>query len=432
MAIEGLRSTVFSQGMLLSVLADTRFEESGLSALARALRAVVDPLSLQSLQQSALSVEGISETARPGISADTPALFSQPISLQLDNVLLLSARTAGAEDGFGAASMDATNALFQLLQFGVRDRPPPLSNPIQSSLENAPFGPSVIVDLSALIEQLQADDAEETAVSLKLPDFNLKPTEYNLFGSTYSSVADDSTLDGAYYRRIGLSGGASISLDELVRVSASGSPTHLAISLESELGSGALGQIVDDTGTPIADETVIDIADLADYTYEAPTAPGQDYLGIIELEDTGSDGIYEGRGDFQVAALGIGEEEQRRVDGTDTSKEDVIDYTFYAESGTAVTQVQLEFSGLDSLGFTNAVDAIEGGALRVKGLETQSDGTTNEAVTDLYQSSGDTVFLTFPYAAAESGLAENGLEVEVRALDTDLDIDDVTVHAIFS
>lgn len=420
MAVETINPTIFSGGSIFSSLAASRYRDSGLDALSRGLRVAFDPLPQTDLLQNTIE--------RRGFSADTPSLFYHPNQLSLSNFLLLSSKVTGPLDVLDGVDLNANSAIFQLQEFALIDRLPFLSNPAEKVLNETNFGPDVIVDVSdeAVIA---ASEATEEA-SPRLEDFTARPTEIEAFGSTYSGVASDSSLNAEFYRRVSVAAGNSISLSDLVRSSSTGSPTHYAISLQSEIGGNPIGEIQDQFGNPVADETVIDAADLANYTYVAPTRPGGDFLSFIELEDTDSDGTYEGRGDFQVVGLGIGEEEGRRVDGSGSVTDEVIDYTFYTETGTAVKEVDLIFSGISSLGYTNAEDAINGGALRVLVSEELPDGSVNEAVVDLHVSEDNTITAKFPFQA-EDGLAANGLTVEVRALDSGFDLSTVEVYAIF-
>lgn len=419
MALETVSPTIFSGGTIFSSLAAGGFRDSGLDALSRGLRVVQDPSPRTDLLQQEIPIRGY--------SADTPALFYHPNRLSLSNFLLLSSRNTGPLDVSGGISQAAQNAIFLLQEFALIDRLPFLSNPAEAVLNQAPFGPAVIVEMSQEAAAAIADAATPVA---RLNDFARRPTEATAFGSTYTAVASDASLNSDYYRRVSVAAGNSISLDELVRRSADGAPTHIALSLLSEGGGSPGGEIQDGLGASVADNTVIAYADLADYSYVAPLNPNGDYLSFIELSDPDSNSIYDGRGAYQVTGIGTGEAERRLVDVAGSVSESYIDYTFYAESGTAVKEVDLLFSGIGSLGHTNAYDAIVAGDLRVLVREELPDGTINRAVTDLYVSEDNTITAKFAFAA-EDGLAANGLSVEVRALDENFDLSMVEVFAIF-
>lgn len=420
MAVETISPTIFSGGSIFTSLGAGQYRESGLDALSRSLRAVIDPLPQTDLLKNKLD--------RYGFSADTPSLFYHPNRLSLSNTILLSSKITGPLDVLDGVDLNANSAIFQLQEFALIDRLPFLSNPAARILNEAVFGPDVIMDVSD--EAASAMAAATTAPTVKLTDYTSRPSEYEAFGSTYGGVANDSSLNADFYSRVSLAAGNSVSLNDLLRAASTGSPTHYAISLQSDTGGAGIGEIQDQFGNPVADNTVIAAADLANYTYVSPTNPGGDFLSFIELSDPGGDGTYDGRGSYQVVGLGTGEAEGRRVDGSGSATDAVIDYTFYTESGTATKELDLVFSGVSSLGYTNALDAINGGALRVLVSEELPDGTFNKAVVDLYVSGNNTITAKFPFPAAD-GLATNGLSVEIRALDSGFDLSTVEVRAVF-
>ena len=428
MAVETSSLTLFSQGNVFSTLAAGSFEQSGLAAKARGLRAALDPLAQVGLQNTPLP--------RPGFSADTPALFYHPNNLSLQNFLLLAELNTGFTDGFGEPSTDATNALFTLQEFASLDRLPFLLNDAERVLRNAPFGPAVIITLSEEAEE----EVEEAIPDPRVSDFTKRPNEVAAFGSTYDAVASDASLDERYVSTVALRAGRTIQLSDLVQRSTTGAPTHYAVSILNENGGGSNGKLLDGGSAEVADSVVLTAAEFATYSYQAgesvsgATSPGTDYISIIELSDPGGDGTFDGRGAFQTVGVTTSREENRTTDRGDVVSgysEELIDYKFFAETGRAVEEIRFEFSGINSLGITDVVDAINQSKLRIKVSETLNDGSVNEAVVDLYVSSTNTLVANFQRGAANEGFDINGIDVEVRSLDSAFDISNIEVTAKF-
>ena len=437
MAVETSSLTLFSQGNVFSTLAGRGIRESGLAAVARGLRVALDPLSPVGLLDQPIE--------RKGFSADTPALFYHPNNLSLQNFLLLAELNTGFTDGFGPASADFDNAMFTIQEFASIDRLPFLLNDAERVLMSAPFDTAVKISLTAeaLLElQAQAEaelveaaaDEDTAEIEPRLSDFTKRDSETAVFGSTYAAVASDASLNAQFERSVSIRTDRQILLSDLVERSTTGAATHYAVSVRSGLGDSSNGALLDNTLTEIGDSVVLTAAEFASYYYQSSSEPGLDHISVIELTDPGGDGTYDGRGSYQTIAVGTGEEENRQTDRGDLSghSEEYIDHTFLAETGGAVEEVRLEFSGINSLGITEALDAINQDKILVRVNETLADGTVNEAVVDLYVSDTNTIVARFYGDFAEDGFESKGINVEIRQLDTTFDISTLEVTAKFS
>ncbi|RED45098.1 hypothetical protein [Aestuariispira insulae] len=434
MAVETSSLTLFSQGNVFSTLAGSGLRQSGLSAIARGLRVALDPMAPLGLLNQPVE--------RRGFSADTPALFYHPNNLSLQNFLLLAELNTGLDGGFGDPDAAFSNAMFTLQEFASIDRLPFLLNDAERILMSAPFNTAVQITLTAeaLLElQAQAEaeeaaaEAEEAAndVDPRVSDFTKRDSETAVFGSTYSSVATDASLNGQFVRSVGIRTDREILLSDLIERSTTGAATHYAVSVRSALGDSSNGSLLDNTMTEVGDTVVLTAAELSTYYYKASSEAGLDHISIIELTDPGGDGTYDGRGTYQTIAVATGEEENRQTDRGNLTgySEEYIDLTFLAETGGAVEEVRLEFSGINSLGITDALDAINQGKIMLRVNETLPDGTVNEAVVDLYVSDTNTIVARFYGGFAEDGFESKGINVEIRQLDTSFDISTLEVTA---
>jgi len=420
MALSNVEPTIFDAKTVFQALAVNGLGESGVSAISRGLRSALNPEGLSQFLADPI--------VRPGYSADTPALFYHPNRLSIDNVLLLSELNSGyGAGGFGAPDTGAAQVLEGLRENATIDSLPFIRNLSEATLQAA-FGG--LAAASILTTQAVEDAADEGAV-VRGSDFTFSPSETQAFGSTYSSVASDQTLNSQFHSRFGLAQGGSISLDQLIDVSATGSPTHYAVSLTRAEGDNASGSLLDISSAVASDTLVLTAAELADYSYSAPTNAAWDFLSIIELEDADTNGIYEGRGDFNSIALVTGEETQRAYFG-DTTPEETASYTFFGEAGVVQEELTLVFSGVNSAGYSDALAAIEAGAFRLTVSETLSDGSINEAVVDTYVSSLDEIKINFARNPAEDGLQATGINVELHVFDTSFDLSTVDLYARFA
>lgn len=412
-------TSVFSDRTLFTTLASSSFAESGVSALSRGMRTVLNPLGIEGILGEKKSVIGY--------SADTPSLFFRPVDIGLTNtVLLLSQSTGVGEGGFGAPSKIATDAYAFLNSNALNDSLPTIRNLSESIINSTSF--EILLSEQAQSFVSSAISGPEAEPDPLILDFTNRPLEATSFGDTYSSVAADSSLNAQFYRRVGLSQGSSVNLADLLLVGSSGSPTNLAVRLLSEVGEDGIGAITDASNDPVATDIVINYADLGNYTYTAVGNKNTDYLSFIELEDVGNDGSYEGRGEIQTVSISTSTERQDAYD----DNEPTVDFKFYAEGGTSTKRLTLRLSGVDALGYTDALDAINQGDLRVQASETLPDGAVNLAITDLYVSDTNDIIVQFAYQQAEDGLRINGIDVEVRGLNTSLDLTGVDVLAIFA
>lgn len=399
---------VFSQSSVFTALS-TLFQRE--AAQARGLQQVVDPIEFNGLLGQQISVIGA--------SADFAGSIFQPIQLSIGNIVLL------AEAAFGIDTGNFFENRFNRLSSALNDPTPLLQNSVESVLQNAAFPEAV----STIVLVQAQETASVTGPTLTFSDFTQRPSENAAFGTTFSSITDDGSLNTQFAQRIGIPSNSSVALTDLIQFDATSSATDIAISLTGENGAGALGEIQDGTGTSIGANATIDISQLADLTFVAPTSGiGLDNISFIELNDPGDDGTFDSRGDFQTTTVSFAGAAQSRQD----LDEEITDFFFGAESGTSQVFLALDFSGVNSNGFTDAQSAIEGGDLRVRIFENRSDGTRNEAVTDLFQSNGDRIIGVFPFSPTRNGIFGSNIQVEVRSLNSNFDISTIDLRAVFA
>lgn len=400
--------SIFSQSSVFTALA-VQFQREAVQA--RGLQQVVDPTEFNGLFGQQVSIIGQ--------SADFAGAIFQPIQLSLGNIVLL------AEAAFGIDTGDFFQNRFSRLDPALNDPEPPLQNLVESAFRNAAFPEAV----STIVLVQAQEETPVTGPTLAFSDFTQRPSENRAFGVTFSGVSNDGSLNTQFARRVGIPSNSSVALSDLIQFDATSSATDIAISLTGENGGGPLGEIQDGTGTSIGTSATIDISQLSDLTFVAPTSGiGLDNISFIELSDPGDDGTFDARGDFQTTVVSFAGAARSRQD----LGEDVTDFFFGAESGTSQVFLALDFSGVNSNGFTNAFSAIEGGDLRVRIFENRSDGTRNEAVTDLFQSSGDRIIGVFPFSPTRNGVSGSNIQVEVRSLDSTFDISSIDLRAVFA
>lgn len=403
-----LSTTVFTQESLASSVLATQFDS--LASLAAALRAVSDPQPFPGLQGPGATVVGVSPEA--------PGLLSQPTFIGAGNIVALAQQQTGLD----------LNAFFEPppfdpLQEGLFIRPPPFNNFAREAIE---------ASLIQAMARAQAETVEDAGLAeipgpaFTFPSILQRPSENAAFGAAFSSVPLDPSQNSVFFNRIGVPSGGAITLADIQQRASTGAATNFAVSLTGAFGD-APGGALSLGGTALAENSIIAASDLANVTYTPPRVGiGLDNISLIELRDDGADGSFDARGVFQTVALTFAGAAQFRRDGD----ERIRDFFFGAEDRTVQTQVVVAVSGVNSLGFTNALDAINAGNLRIRGLENRSDGSINRAVTNLYESSANSIVLRFPFLPTQNGASGSNIQVEVRSLDLNFDISTISLFAI--
>lgn len=399
---------IFSQSSVFTALS-TLFQRE--AAQARGLQQLVDPTELNGVLGQQISVVGT--------SGDFAGSIFQPIQISIGNIVLL------AEAAFGIDTGNFFADRFNRLDLALNDPAPPLQNAAESAIRNAAFPESV----SSIVLVQAQETGTVTGPTLTFSDFTQAPSENAAFGSTFAGITNNGALNTQFAQRIGIASNTSVALTDLIQFDATSGATDIAINLTGENGAAPVGEIQDGTGTSIGTSATIDIAQLSDLSFVAPTSSiGLDNISFIELSDPGNDGTFDERGDFQTTTVSFAGQAQARQEGD----EEIIDFFFGAEGGTSQVYIALDFSGINSNGFTDALSAIEGGDLRVQIFENRSDGSRNAAVTDLFQSSGDRIIGVFPFSPTVNGVTGNNIQVEVRSLDSNFDISTVNLRAVFA
>ncbi len=453
-----MAGTVLNPSSVFNTLIAARFEETG--AIVRGLRsAVVETAAFDSISQ------GPSTVRLAGFTADTPAIVAKPLQIGIENFLQLSGAIAGFDDTFGEVGL-ATQALSNQLQGGLIDSPPSINNgagallqlnsflsaleSLNSSLTNA------VDDFIEAQEAAAAEEDDEPDETERFLDFTQRPTEGAIFGSTFTGLATDDNLDTLFASRVAAAAGEQVNLASLIQRSAPDNTgvtdRRFIIDLRSApdadgtIGSGTSLSFFE-SGVELAGTQIErTLAELSNITVQAAGGGSNsdgfetvslDYINIIEYDDVSGDdalGAGDERGSFQTIAFtsNLARQEQSGNEFSGDTVEDVREFVLGTEAGTAFSQLTVNISDLLSGGVgTDALSAIQNGELRVLVTETLLDGTVNTAVTDLFVSSSNQIVAKFAFGAAELGLQAQGISVELRALNSNLDISGATVFATF-
>ena len=399
---------IFQPGSPFASLATAQFGSA--SAESVGLSLVTDPAGFSSFQGTPNSVLGV--------SADTSSVVFQPIQLSLANVVLLAQAQTGLDlsSFFGALQQNPSGS-------GVLNRQPPLSNPAASAIEASFGGQANTIEL-----QLQDDTGvvEISGPSFQFIDALTRVSENQAFGTTFSSVASNATLNTVFDSRVGVSSGNSFALSDLVFRATDGAPTNFAVRLRGENGGAPAGRLTQG-GSEIGNNVVISAADLSNVQFEAPSNGfGLDTISLIELTDSG--GGFDGRGTFQTTTVTFAGQAQTRREGD----ERILDVFFAAQPGTGQTRLVLDVSGINSAGFTDALSAVNGGVLRIQAFENRPDGTRNNAVTSLLESNGNSIVLNFPFSTTGNGFTGSNIQIELRSLNLGFDISTAVVRGTFA
>lgn len=451
-----MAGTILNPSSVFNTLIAARFEET--DAIVRGLRSsVVETAAFDSISQ------GPSSVRLSGFTADTPAIIAKPLQIGIENFLQLSGALAGFDDTFGQVDL-ATQALSNQLQGSLIDSPPPINNGAGALLQLNSFLAALdalnaaleeaIDDAIAAREAASDDDEDTVEATERFADFTQRPTEQAIFGSSFSALANDTNLNTQFVSRAAVAAGESVSLDSLIQRSAPDdtgiTARRFIVNLRSApdpdgtFGAGSSLTFLQN-GTPIA-ATQIEIseAELSQFSIQAASGGGTefrsatlDYVSVIEYDDVdASDTINTGdeRGSFQSIAFTSNLERQIQSGNefAGDTVEDIREFVLGTEAGTAFSQVTINIDDLTVGGVdTDALTAIQSGDLRVKVTETLLDGTVNTAVTDLYVSSANQIIAKFAFGAAELGLQASGISIELRALDSTVDLSNASVFATF-
>ena len=398
---------IFQPGSPFASLAASQFESAVPEALGLSL--ISDPAGFGSLQGQPNSVLGV--------SADSSSVVFQPIQLSLSNVILLAQAQTGLDLSgfFGALGQNPSST-------AVLNRQPPLANPAARAIENSfPTAETVEVQIAGP-QQL----AQIAGPAFQFLDILQSVSENQAFGTTFSGIASDATLNTVFDTRVGVASGDGFALSDIVLRASDGAPTNFAVRLRGEDGGAPAGQLTQG-GSTLGENIVISAADLANVRFESPgNGFGLDTISIIELSDSG--GGFDRRGIFQTTTVTFAGQAQSRRDGD----ERIVDFFFAAQPGTAQTRLLLDVSGLNSGGFTDALSAVNAGVLRIQGFENLADGSRNSAVTSLLESNGNLIVLNFPFSATRNGRTGSNLQVEFRSLDLNFDISTISVRSTFA
>ncbi|MEQ8440676.1 MAG: hypothetical protein RIM33_08660 [Alphaproteobacteria bacterium] len=417
--------SIFNPSSVFVTLSTLPFGET--APLARALQStIVEQAGFNQFNQ-------VEDKTFPGFSADTPGIQARPIQLALDNLLLLGSLNARFEQRL----TETRNTFLQVqetLQNAIRNENIALRNRADDILNS-----SLLAQIIEAAEQagLLEDTQDEPVAVPKFLDFNFRPKESGVFGSTYTAVPVAGSLSTSFIKSVSLGAGETVTLADLVLGAESGNATHYVLSIQSELGGASVASISGPGGT-VNNGDVIDLTGgdtLADYTVTAGSGGlgALDFISLIELNDVNTSGTFDAadqRGRYQTIAVTSNAAAQDRSEGAN-GEDQIREYSFYTESGVAYSRFRLSLDGIGAQGFTDALTAIQNGDLIIRIGEELIDGSTNFGQIDRLNSNADTLVVVFPFQAAEDGLAQNGVTVEIRSVNDALDTSLITARAEF-
>lgn len=411
--------SVFDPGNVFVTLSTTPFKET--APLARALQSVaIEPAGFNQLNR-------VQDLTLTGYTSDIPGIQARPFELALDNFLILSSLTAQLEQRL----TETRTSLLQVretLADAIRNENPNLRNRADDILNS-----SLLAQLIAATDQtgvLEDKDDDPVAVP-KFLDYTYRPTESAVFGTTLSGATRTAALSSYFVSGVALSAGDEITLDRLL-IGNQGAGDGFLVSIRNELFDDATARLLRADDSEVANGEFITAAELSTVRLVAGSGGlgALDYLSIVEVNEDGGGG-YDERGGYRTVAVTSNADIGVRSEG-DNGEEPIREFYFHTESGVAYSQIRLQFDGVDTGTYADILAAIEAGAVRVKVGETLIDGQSiNPGQVDRRNSNGDELVIVFPFQAAEDGLAQNGLEVEVRSLDGSNDISGITVKATF-
>ena len=420
--------TIFNPSNVFVTLSTIPFQET--APLARALRST-------SVEQSGFNIlNQVEQFTLPGFTSDVPGINTRPIQLALDNILLLSSLSAQLETRLAETSREVQNVR-ETLQDAINNSDLDIFNGAEGTLETSLLAQFIEAATSSNI--LEEEDDELIAVP-RLFDFTFRPSETSAFTvDDFTGLDRNSLLTSNFLSRVSVSAGDTVTLADLLFVDGTSNATSYAISIKSELG-GTPTATLEATAAAAADlvfsdadntEAVFSGNDLSQITITAGTGGlgAQDFISIVELRD---DAGTVTRGAFQTISFASSAEVQNGTAGADGSESYRL-FNFLTESENQFARVRLQVSGLDTddAATDTALEAILAGDLRIKVGETLIDGNTNPAQLDRLNSEDNTLIFVFPFQFAGDGVAQNGLTVEARTLDSAYDVSNIQIRVEF-
>jgi len=251
-----------------------------------------------------------------------------------------------------------------------------------------------------------------------------RPTEAELFGTSFSGQTLDTNLTISNNTRVAVSGETTFNVTDFQAAAATTTPEFVVVRLDgSERRS--VGEADDDTeefdppggalflnGVELESGVAhtLSFADYQQLTYESGKNAALDYLSTVALDQTNNT-----RGELITTALTTtsGGVESRTRDGLER-----FEFIGKTEANAFIPRVTIDVEGT----FVNGdfISDLNAGLIEVTISEFGKDGNKAQKLTD--QSSGNSLDATFG-----NKLASNGIVLNVVALDPSIDISDVRV-----
>ena len=342
------------------------------------------------------------QTVIPGISLATADFLFQPLSNVIDqqNVLLET----------------------RIAQNFANQRERVDAQTVQSRLRNRdiPENPFLANRAERELRALEARFGISTSSSPQTPFASAfdRPQLSEVFASETSGLTVDGSLTQILENRVSIAANSTLNLSNVIVGNSPAVPETVLVRLDNSTRVGD-----DNTLTPSQGRLFLggnelaagvshelSLADFQSLQYVADEFENLDYLSVVGLNRTAGT-----RSDVVVTAIGTSSTGAERFirDGVER-----YEYIANTEANAPIPRATIEFTGTFVNG--DALADINAGILTV--TVNQVGDTGNEATNLTAQSSGNTLDVSFG-----SSTAQDGIVVNIRALDNAIDITDIRV-----
>lgn len=363
-------------------------------ALANSLHSIIVPEGFTKLGQT-------KQSRVPGLSTDTALNLFNPMVNVIDqqNVLL-------------------RQRMFQRLE----DKPERVdARTVQNRMRTriAPENPALKRTPQQVLKDLNAKFGQSGGLSTPFASLTNRPTESELFGSTYSGFTRDSNLTLLQTNRVAVSRTSTVRIADLQVAPPAATPEKVVVRLDSSDRSDADGKpllsaegrlFLNGVELAAGEAHELAYADFLNLEYVAGSNRSMDYLSVMGLDET--DGTRSNLVTTAITVSGLGVE-RRIKDGHKT-----FEFIALAERNVFLPRASIEFTGDFAGG--DILSAIQAGLIE---LTVEEYGNPeNRAVKLLSQSSGNSIDVSFLGSTASDGIV-----VKVKSIDNSVEITDIRV-----
>ncbi len=343
----------------------------------------------------------LGQTVIPGISLATADFLFQPLSNVVDQQNVLLETRIAQNFANRRERVDA-----QTVQSRLRNR---------ETVENPFLANRVERNLRALEARFGITTSEpQTPFASAFERPQLRET----FASETAGLTVDGSLTQILENRVSVAANSTLNFSNIIVGNSPAVPETVLVRLDNSQRIGdentltpAQGRLVLNGNTlasGVAHE--LSLADFQNLQYAADEFENLDYLSVVGVNRTAGT-----RSDVVVTAIGTSSTGAERFirDGVER-----YEYIANTEANAAIPRATIDFTGTFVNG--DALADINAGILTVS--VTQAGDTSNEGTNLIQQSSGNTLDVSFG-----SRTATDGIVVNVRALDSTIEITDIRV-----